>query len=276
MTSTFGASPFLAELCALAHAEAVLLVGDHQPEAAIFHAIGDQRVRADDHVPRAAADRFVRQAVLFGGQAAGQQPHAQPHWLEQRPRAVVVLPREHLGRRHHRRLITAAARQPNCRKGNRRLAAAQRRPARAAPSPRRAQVCGDLRQHAPLRAGGRKGQARPERLDRRVVELQPHALRAPNRASAPARPDTTANPRTPAAAARRRAPHGWRESERCAARSCARSGRSAGEWIPAGPRASSRRKPPVPPRSPRAAPSAVRPVPAGRRESAPLRARWSD
>ena len=54
ITSTLGLSPFLPSCGALAHAEAVLFVGDDEAEILIGNALGDERVGADDHVPFAA------------------------------------------------------------------------------------------------------------------------------------------------------------------------------------------------------------------------------
>ena len=49
-----GALALFAELGALAHAEAVLFVGDDEAKILIGNALGDERVGAEDHVPFAA------------------------------------------------------------------------------------------------------------------------------------------------------------------------------------------------------------------------------
>ena len=57
ITSTCGACAFFDQALALQHAEAVLLVHDHQAQLREFHRVFDQRVRADEQLRFAGSTR---------------------------------------------------------------------------------------------------------------------------------------------------------------------------------------------------------------------------
>ena len=150
-----------AQLGALAHAEAVLLVCDGQAQVPVFHALGDQRVGADDHVPLAAGDGLVGDAVLLLRQAPHQQPRLHAQRLQHRLRALVVLAGQHLGGSHQRRLIAAAHRKSDRAEGHGGLAAAHVALHHARHGVGCTHVACNLLKHALLRTGGRKGHLIP-------------------------------------------------------------------------------------------------------------------
>ena len=94
------------QLGALLHAEALLLVDDHEAEPPGRHIVLEQRVRADEHVHRAL--RHAREdGLAFGrGRGAGQHRPGDAGGIEQRPQTLAVLAREHLGGSHEQSLRT--------------------------------------------------------------------------------------------------------------------------------------------------------------------------
>ena len=71
-----GRIALFAEQRPLAHAKAMLFIRDHQTKILVGYTFCNQSMCADDHIPFALAYGFMRQAMLLGGQAARQQPHA--------------------------------------------------------------------------------------------------------------------------------------------------------------------------------------------------------
>ena len=68
----------------LIHAEAVLLVGDDQPQPGVLHILGQQGVGADAQVDAAAGQTGQNLPALLGAGGAGEQGAAQPEAGEQR------------------------------------------------------------------------------------------------------------------------------------------------------------------------------------------------
>ena len=88
---------------ALAHAEAVLLVHDHDGEVAELHRLLDQRVSAHHELELPVRQPVEQLAPPRGARGAGEELHRQLA-AEQRVERAVVLLGERLGRRHQRRL----------------------------------------------------------------------------------------------------------------------------------------------------------------------------
>ena len=141
---------------ALAHAEAMLFIRHGKPQPMIVYALGNQRMRADRHIPFAVLDRLMRDFMLLRGQAAGQQPHFQAQRREDRLCSFIMLARQHFGGRHQRRLIARAAAHVDRAERYRRFAAAHIALHHARHRAIARQIAANLLQHAPLRAGGRK------------------------------------------------------------------------------------------------------------------------
>ena len=119
----------------------------------------EQRVRADHDVgvarKQGSPASVARPALL----APGQQPDAQPRRGRQRLQMVsCVLPRQHLGRRHQRRLAAALDRDQPSPSAPRRSCRSRHRPAAGASCGAAPHVLGDLGQRLALRAGEREGQ----------------------------------------------------------------------------------------------------------------------
>ena len=117
----------------------------------------------------------MRQPMLLLRHAAGQQPDPQPQRLKQRLRALIVLTRQHLRRRHQRGLIAAHTRQIDRAEGHGGLAAAHVALHHARHRAERTHVRRRLLKHAPLRAGGRKRRFLPEFIEPRVRNVDLHA-----------------------------------------------------------------------------------------------------
>ena len=139
----------------------MLLVCDGQAQVPVFHALGDQRVGADDHVPLAAGDGLVGDAVLLLRKAPHQQPRPHAKRLQHRLCALVVLTGQHLGGGHQRRLIAAAHRKIDRAEGHGGLAAAHVALHHARHGVGCTHVACNLLKHALLRTGGRKGHLIP-------------------------------------------------------------------------------------------------------------------
>ena len=93
-----------AQVHALEHAEAVLLVDDREAEVVEFDVLLEERVGADDDVDLAGRQRPHPGRPLASLVAAGQHRQAHPRGLGEGREREQVLAGEDLGRRHHRRL----------------------------------------------------------------------------------------------------------------------------------------------------------------------------
>ena len=142
----------------LRHAEAVLLVHDGQRQPGKDHRILDQRMRADQHVHLAGGHRLLHPALGGRPQRTGQPAHAHAQRLQPGREALIVLPRQDLGRGHQRDLPARTHRHHRRQCGNDRLAAAHvtlQQPVHGL-LPR--QVGRDLVTYPALRPGERKRQ----------------------------------------------------------------------------------------------------------------------
>ncbi|MEI3414767.1 MAG: hypothetical protein V8Q88_06290 [Christensenellales bacterium] len=115
---------FVFQRRALTDAKAMLFVGDGQPQIGKFNAFGDQRVRADDHLPCACGNRFFGAPLFRRRHVPRQQTAGHAHRRERFHRALQMLRGENFGRGHQRGLSTRAHAQIQRAEGNQRLAAA--------------------------------------------------------------------------------------------------------------------------------------------------------
>ena len=89
---------------ALLHAEALLLVDDRERETLEANIGLEQRVRADEHADAAVGCAFKQAGSLVIGRGTREQAPGDAHFVEPLPQRRGMLAREHLGRRHERRL----------------------------------------------------------------------------------------------------------------------------------------------------------------------------
>ena len=153
----------LGERRALAHAEAVLLVGDDEREPVEFHALAQQRVRADGKLDPAAFQPLERFAPRLLAHAAGDEREADAAGREQRGERFKMLGRQNLGRRHQRGLQAVPNHIVAQRRGDGRLAAADVALNQPVHRVRALHVAHRVADGALLRAGQRKGEQRAER-----------------------------------------------------------------------------------------------------------------
>ncbi len=86
----------------LGHAEALLLVDDHQAQVLGLHVLREQPVRADEHVHRAGREVLEDLLLLRGGAEAGDHLHLHRELGEPLPEgAVVLLGQDGGGHQHH-------------------------------------------------------------------------------------------------------------------------------------------------------------------------------
>ena len=104
MTRVWGCSPLLRQGSPLAHAEAVLLVGDHQAQVCIFQAPGDEGVGADGEVDLPVGQLLRDGPFRSGPGGAGQQGAPDAQGFHQWGQALIVLPGQDLRGSHQRRL----------------------------------------------------------------------------------------------------------------------------------------------------------------------------
>ena len=93
-----------AEPAALAHAEAVLLVGDHQPQIGKNRALGNERMGAHHNLALPGGNALPDLPLFLRRLGARQQGHRNAQRLEQPAKRLVVLLRENLCRSHQGRL----------------------------------------------------------------------------------------------------------------------------------------------------------------------------
>ena len=99
-----GMAPLGGQGCPLGHAEAVLLVGDHQAQVGKFHAAGEQGMGANGKVDLSGGELFQNGAFGLGGGGACQQGAANVQPLHQGGQTLVVLPGQDLRGGHQCRL----------------------------------------------------------------------------------------------------------------------------------------------------------------------------
>ena len=148
---------------ALRHAEAVLLVGDHQSEPFEHRRLAEQGVRPDDQVDRSGLQRLAALRLLLRRHRADQQPAGDAQRPEHRRKALVMLPRKELRRRHERHLRTVFGRAAGRRRRDHGLAAADvalHQPAHRHAAP---EILKNFVDRALLRAGQPERQSRKKR-----------------------------------------------------------------------------------------------------------------
>ncbi|MPM41284.1 hypothetical protein SDC9_87934 [bioreactor metagenome] len=96
---------------ALIHAEAVLLVGDHQSQPGKGHPLGQKRVRAHRNLHLALGQRFLTPALFRRRQRAGEQLNPDIRTRQQLGKGLEMLPGQQLGGRHHGGLKSAPGTQ---------------------------------------------------------------------------------------------------------------------------------------------------------------------
>ena len=162
---------------ALRDAEAVLLVGDHQPEPRDVYAGGEQRLRPDEerHPTRGRVAQDRRARGRRG--PPGERGEPKPHPRRQRPEGPGLLLGERLGRDHHEGRAAGRRDQRRGREGHRRLAAADVADQEPLHRARTLEVAGDFGQGLPLRGRERERQRRLEARPRRRGDLGPDADR---------------------------------------------------------------------------------------------------
>ena len=114
----------LAQTLPLGHAETMLLVDDDEAEVDHRDVVLDERVGPDDE--RVVAAREAREDLAPRGRrgAADQQPRREAVRAEELVESRVVLPRQDLGGRHHRRLKAGVVGHERGERRDHRLAAA--------------------------------------------------------------------------------------------------------------------------------------------------------
>ena len=172
---------------ALLDPEAVLLVDHRQREIAKRDIRLHQRMRADDDRGQPGGEarqhRVARPPLLAPGQQADLDPGRRREALQH----LVVLPRQHLGRRHQRRLAAALDRDQHRYAARRRSCRCRHRPATAAscgaaPSCRRRSPPGH---GAGCRSAQSRTRPRPAPARRRCRRAPGRAAAAGGRAPAP-------------------------------------------------------------------------------------------
>ena len=114
----------VAQRQALADAETVLLVDDHQSQPGELHCFLDQRMRADDQLRLAGFDGGLGLGLVLLLQAAGEPDDLHAKWCHPAGDVAEMLVRQDLGGRHQH-CLEAAVDGLRCRqRGDHRLAAA--------------------------------------------------------------------------------------------------------------------------------------------------------
>ena len=157
-------SPFFRQRPPLGHAEAVLLVGDDQPQRMVLHPLGEQGVGSHNKVGLPRRQGGQQRLFLPPLHRAGEQGHPHPGGGQQGFHGPGVLLRQQLGGRHKGALRPVFHRRPGPEGGHRRLSRAHVPLHQPVHGPARAQVGGDVLHGPALRPGGREGEQRRELL----------------------------------------------------------------------------------------------------------------
>ena len=143
---------------ALVHAEAMLLVDDHQAQLCELHRFLEQRVRAHHELDVAARDGFERAAPRARRQRAGDQRHGNSERSKPAFEILRVLLGQQLGGRHERGLKSGAHRARGGRSGDHGLAAADVTLHQPHHGPVVGEIAVDFGERARLRTGQRERQ----------------------------------------------------------------------------------------------------------------------
>ncbi len=117
-------SALFAQAQALMHAEAVLLIDDHQGERGKLHGFLKQSMGADDDGRVSAANTLEDCVARSAGLPPGQQRDVHVQGLEPAPKVLRMLIGQQFGRRHERHLAAAVHRLGGSQRGNQGFAAA--------------------------------------------------------------------------------------------------------------------------------------------------------
>ena len=141
------------------HAEAVLLVDDHEREVVELHRLLEQRMRADENVDLAGLEFVENGGALAALLAAGQQRDAQARGCGEAFDGLQVLAGEQLGGRHQRGLRAGFDRRRHGEQRHHRLAAADIALQQTQHAVRAGEIGIDLAQAPTLRLRKLEGQA---------------------------------------------------------------------------------------------------------------------
>ena len=167
--------PFLAQLQALVHAEAVLLVDDRQREALERDVLLEQRVRADGDLDRARREVGFECRAHFAGLPAGQQRDSNAERFQPRVEVARVLLGEQFRRRHHGRLCAVLHRTHRGQRGDHRLARADVALHQSHHRMRPLEILRDLGPHARWAPVSLKGRLARQRSARSLLRGNGHA-----------------------------------------------------------------------------------------------------
>jgi hypothetical protein len=161
----------LAQRQALVHAEAVLLVDDHQPQPRETDLLLEQRVRADGQRCLAQRQCLQRGAALRRRHAPAQQHCAQTQRIQPRRERAVVLFGQQFGGCHDRDLPAVLDHREARERGHQRLAAADVALHQAQHRRAAREVAADLGADAQLRAGRGEGERAQQALAESAVVM---------------------------------------------------------------------------------------------------------
>ena len=104
------------------HAEAVLLVDNHQRKTVKLHLLLEDSVRADNHLHLPAGNGFLLRKARFAFLLPGKPAHFNAQRREPGAEIVGVLFSQQFGRRHQRHLFAVGNRAQGRQGGNQRFA----------------------------------------------------------------------------------------------------------------------------------------------------------
>ena len=143
---------------ALVDAEAVLLVGDDEPEVLVLHVRREQGMRADDEGELAGLETFVQRAALPGPGRGGEQRAGDAERLQKRSERAIVLLGKDFCRGHEGALKTVFRGHVDGGGGDHRFARADVALHEAVHRALTCQVARDIADGAALCAGEGKGE----------------------------------------------------------------------------------------------------------------------
>ena len=163
----------------LGHAEAVLLVGDHQAQIGVVHPLGQEGVGADEQIQlprRQGGEQLLPGPALH---RPGEQAHPQAGLLQQRGERSEVLLGQQLGGGHEGALAAVLRRQPGAVGRHHGLAGANVPLYQPVHGGAGGHVGGDLVHHPPLGPGEGEGQQGQKFLHRGNGKGHPRRLIPP-------------------------------------------------------------------------------------------------
>ena len=112
------------QLGPLAHAEAVLFIGDHQSQVMEHGAVRQQGVGPHRQIDFAGSKLLPNQPLFLGGHGAGEQRHPDAHWLKNLAEGLKMLLRQDFRGGHQCALLAVLGGAVSRRGGYHSLAAA--------------------------------------------------------------------------------------------------------------------------------------------------------